>query len=273
MTQTALELDHEENLRFSARRAIHAGIFGETAGPMKVTDYPPEFHEAKRGGKLRPKPTEQRKKEPFVTAKPHTEAELTTFMEAEEQARLRPQTLKELAISRGNDGHEVVDGDDYVESVEDPAANATGAGHGERELRQSLSNTSDKHEKPESPPKREKPEDDVDASEVKRKAAKIVEATASPDDKKGDLMFARVALSGEDGVKVSKARVTGVVNDKLEVVREGTFETLSVGLNDINLIDETQFIPRPSAPKDASKGPSDFSFLLNGKADKQTPKK
>merc|ERR1719277_2606657 len=50
MTQTALELDHEENLRFSARRAIHAGIFGETSGPAKVTDYPTEFHEAKRGG-------------------------------------------------------------------------------------------------------------------------------------------------------------------------------------------------------------------------------
>merc|ERR550514_2036959 len=52
MTQTALELDHEENLRFSARGAIHAGIFGPTAGPMKVTDYPPEMHEAFKGGKL-----------------------------------------------------------------------------------------------------------------------------------------------------------------------------------------------------------------------------
>merc|ERR1719261_1007066 len=56
MTQTALELDHEENLRFSARRSIHAGIFGTTAGAMKVTDYPPEGHEGVKGGKLRAPP-------------------------------------------------------------------------------------------------------------------------------------------------------------------------------------------------------------------------
>merc|ERR1719401_1071879 len=52
MTQTSLELDHEENLRFSARRAIHAGIFGPTAGAMKVTDYPPEGHEAIKGSQV-----------------------------------------------------------------------------------------------------------------------------------------------------------------------------------------------------------------------------
>merc|ERR1719442_50482 len=54
MTQTAHEMDHEEYLRWCARRSIHAGIFGPTAGPMKVTDYPPEGHEGVKGGKLRP---------------------------------------------------------------------------------------------------------------------------------------------------------------------------------------------------------------------------
>lgn len=111
MTQTALELDHEENLRFSARRAIHAGIFGPTAGPMKVTDYPPEFHEGLRKGKLdaglekarsadfdRPTPSK---------AKPDAEMELEMFMEAEQEAKQRAKTLKELAVAVGNAGHEV----------------------------------------------------------------------------------------------------------------------------------------------------------------------
>jgi len=270
MTQTALELDHEENLRFSARRAIHAGIFGETAGPMKVTDYPPEFHEAKRGGQLRPKPLAQRRREPFVTAKPVTEAELTAFMEAEEQASLRPKTLKEISISRGNVGHEVIDGDDDMDSADDP--NAIAAGQAERELRQTLSSTSDKNRGDSPTQKRDKPEDDVAAPEVERKT-KVAKVASSPDAKQGDLLYARVSLRAEDddGVQVSKARVTGVENDKLEVITEGKFQTLNVGLNEVSFIDETQFIP--STAKGVTKGPSDFSFLLPGRADKQTPKK
>lgn len=101
MSQTALELDHEENLRFSARRAIHAGIFGPTAGPMKVTDFPPEGHEGVKGGKLR-----------TGLDRPQPDAELNAFLEAEQQALLRGKTLKEIAVGRGNAGHEVPDDED-----------------------------------------------------------------------------------------------------------------------------------------------------------------
>lgn len=98
ISQTALELDHEENLRFSARRAIHAGIFGPSAGPMKVTDFPPEAHEGIRGSKLR-----------VAVDRPGQDAELSAFLEAEQQALARGKTLKELAVGSGNLGHEVQD--------------------------------------------------------------------------------------------------------------------------------------------------------------------
>jgi len=132
MTQTALELDHEENLRFSARRAIHAGIFGVTAGAMKVTDYPTEFHEGPKGGKLydalerlRIGRTESGKQasSPKVKKEDSSEAELQAFMEAEQEAKARPKTLKELVVARGNIGHEVKEDD---EDAEEDARSADG---------------------------------------------------------------------------------------------------------------------------------------------------
>ncbi|CAK0840138.1 unnamed protein product, partial [Prorocentrum cordatum] len=117
MTQTALELDHEENLRYSARRAIHAGIFGPTAGPMKVTDYPPEGHEGIKGGKLRP-PADTR----------DSGGDLSELIEAEESAMLRGKSLKELAISRGNTRFHEVHEDEEDEAG---AGGAVGAGSGD----------------------------------------------------------------------------------------------------------------------------------------------
>ncbi|CAK0827136.1 unnamed protein product [Prorocentrum cordatum] len=112
MTQTASELDHEENLRFSARRSIHAGIFGPTAGPVKVTDFPPEGHEGIKGGKLRPpKAIKGQEGTKGITVTKPSDDELSTFAEAEKEAMLRPKSLKELAISRGNVGHEDDEGE------------------------------------------------------------------------------------------------------------------------------------------------------------------
>jgi len=110
MTQTALELDHEENLRYSARRSIHVGIFGPTVGSNKITDYPPEFHQAEKTN-LRSMPSRK-----DVKAK---DGEELMFQEAEQQALQRSKTLKELALASGNIGHEVKELDD---ELQEPAA-------------------------------------------------------------------------------------------------------------------------------------------------------
>jgi CubicO group peptidase (beta-lactamase class C family) len=297
MTQTAFELDHEENLRFSARRAIHAGIFGETAGPSKVTDVPPEFHEAKRVGKLLPKPIERRRV-PFVSAKNSTEAELKAeladFMEAEEKAMLRPKSLKEISISTGNIGHEVkdIEEDDDMDSVdankvEDPSGEVIVATPASRELRKSPSSSSEDNGTVST--KRDRPEGDradrkakqAKTSSKKSEGSPSVQVEASPNrpaSAEGIPLFARVSVPVEgESTKVFKARVTGVEGKQLEVVTEGQYKTMNVGAADVSVIDETQFAI--SRAPDACKGPSDFSFLMPD-ADKQantkdvkTPKK
>lgn len=336
MTQTAFELDHEENLRFSARKAIHAGIFGETMGSAKVTDCPPEFHEGKRGGKLRPKEPKliEQRRVPFVSAKPVTEgpqyrlvttmprhmyeAELKTFMEAEEEATLRQKTLKELSIARGNAGHEVEEDDDMesldggksVDSAllqntaEEPAvlgsappaarsppsgpSPSTENGKGaNRVLRQSSSSSSEKEVVGSTPDGQKRlrsraegdeaaPKAKVPRSVKKEKEDRVnsptrqVAAVASPSKPSthvaqqpaGVSLFARVSVKTDacaDGAKVS-ARVTGVEGDELEVITEGQYRTLNVGMDDVSLIDETQFVL--SSARGVLSGPSDFSFLM-----------
>merc|ERR1712087_709410 len=76
------------------------GIFGVTSGQSRPTDYPPEGHEGLKGGKLR-----------APVDKVATE-ELTTFLEAEQQAKARGLTLKEMAVAKGNEGHEVREEDE-----------------------------------------------------------------------------------------------------------------------------------------------------------------
>eukprot|EP00913_Durusdinium_trenchii_P019563 g18390.t1 len=51
MTQTAFVLDHEEYVRYGARRAIHQYIYGSVAAPSKATSYAPESFDL-----ARPKP-------------------------------------------------------------------------------------------------------------------------------------------------------------------------------------------------------------------------
>jgi len=301
-----------------------------------VTDCPPEFHEGKRGGKLRPKEPKLIKQAitpitegqhagqyRLVTTMPRhmQEAEERAFMEAEEEAKIRPKTLKELSIARGNVGHEVTDEDDDMESLDgaksvdkeldgaksvdetplrdgssplpgsperkgpSPSPEAQQAyGSSTRVLRQSASSASSEKEK--SPPqgqKRERRKEEGGGleSSVERKAkqakstkkerpppesqAQAVASVASPNTKGGVPLFARVAVKTDAAADPNqKGRVTGVEDNRLEVVTEGGYRTLQVGMEDVSLIDETQFVI--SSAKIS--GPSDFGFLFDREKEK-----
>lgn len=235
MTQTALELDHEENLRFSARRAIHAGIFGPTAGPMKVTDFPPEGHEGLRRSKL------------HGGLDRSTDAELSAFMEAEEQALARGKTLKELAVSTGNAGHEVFDDDEEAGSSKGDGPHADrddDSRSRKRPLDRNSSGSSDCSQKRQAGTKHES------------------EAGAPFVDEEGDpkeLLFSRVRVA-EDGA-FRKARVTAVDGNTVEVVTEGSWHTVNLSVGDVVVIDET----RQGKSKKVETGPKDFAFLLSAK--------
>jgi len=262
MTQTALELDHEENLRFSARRSIHSGIFGVTAGPSKVTDYPPEFHEGLRNGKLIAGLEKKPKKAPIVNFKPLTEAELNAFVEADQQAARRPKNLKELVVQGGNVGHEVQEEDEDMESADGNKSTEDQEGAGKRPLNRSGSSDSG-----------------ADAAERKAKQAKLGEkdATSTPvkieADKSDPLdvqLFSRVSVPGED---ILKARVTGVNGNDLEIITEAGFQTLNVGKSDVALIDETQIGIPIKAKANNLEGPKDFGFLMPSNKEPATPNK
>lgn len=276
MSQTALELDHEENLRFSARRAIHAGIFGSTAGPNKVTDYPPEFHEAIRNGKLCAglEKKQDVKKVPVVNVKPLTEAELNAFLEADRQASTRPSTLKELVIKGGNAGHEVPEEHEDMESVE--GSEATGTQDPRRPLRRSGSSSSGSENGNAGKKRAAGTEEDGVNGDKKAKQAKTEKDTTPIKTELADgevPMFARVSVcsSSED---VLKARVTGVNGNDLEIITEAGFQTLNVGKSDVSLIDETQIgIPIKKNSGKLLEGPKDFGFLMTGNKGPATPVK
>eukprot|EP00927_Polykrikos_kofoidii_P083944 TRINITY_DN8725_c0_g2_i1.p1 TRINITY_DN8725_c0_g2~~TRINITY_DN8725_c0_g2_i1.p1 ORF type:complete len:872 (-),score=183.41 TRINITY_DN8725_c0_g2_i1:243-2783(-) len=254
MSQTALELDHEENLRFSARRAIHVGIFGPTVGGNKVTDYPPEAHECVRGFKLRP----------AMPAPSLDGSELNAFMEAEMEAQKRDKTLKELANARGNLGHEFPEDDDGDgDGIKCEPDTPKPAGP----------SPSSELETPHVSKKRCAGNDGTSPPEAKKRAIEGISpgtseaATDSPASystptKVGPeaLLFSRVCVKAEDSDAFQKARVTMVDGDALEVIDEKTFKPLNVSVSDIMPIDES----RAPCTHAARGGPTDFGFLMPG---------
>jgi len=61
-------------------------------------------------------------------------------------------------------------------------------------------------------------------------------------------------------VVITRRRVTGREDGKLEVVTEVGYHTVNLREDDVSLIDETQFGMISSAPLS---GPSDFSFIAD----------
>ncbi|CAE7659546.1 unnamed protein product [Symbiodinium sp. CCMP2592] len=88
MTQTAFVLDHEEYVRYAARRAIHQYIYGSVAAPSKATSYAPESFDV-----VRPKASE----------KEEDQAQLDREFEQEflVNRRTRVRGAKERAIAPG----------------------------------------------------------------------------------------------------------------------------------------------------------------------------
>jgi len=89
MTQTALVLDHEEYLRYTARRATSSYYYGNVTGPSKATSYHPECFDV-----IKPKAEAEKVKED-----PNTDREF------EEEHRINTKTrvrgAKECAILPG----------------------------------------------------------------------------------------------------------------------------------------------------------------------------
>eukprot|EP00928_Gymnodinium_smaydae_P008884 TRINITY_DN13274_c0_g1_i1.p1 TRINITY_DN13274_c0_g1~~TRINITY_DN13274_c0_g1_i1.p1 ORF type:complete len:916 (-),score=231.00 TRINITY_DN13274_c0_g1_i1:159-2906(-) len=289
ITQTALELDHEENLRFSARRAIHAGIFGYTAGAMKVTDFPPEGHEGLRGGKLWQK---------GVVTNGLAETELDAFVEAERQAQARGKTLKELAVAKGNEGHEVHD--DLEEAPSSKADDdeggtpASAAGTAPAFSEQGVGARADEANGAGEPlsgrkrPLQRTPSGELTAaspaaasgngSNAKRRHT--AEEGASDDagaarggggvvsaQQPGGVeipLFARVRLQPDDDQeRIQKARVTAVEGDTVEVVTEGSWKAQRLDVGSVALIEES-CAPTVLSSSKVSDGPKDFGFMLAG---------
>jgi len=236
MTQTAFVLDHEEYVRYAARRSIHQHIFGEVAAPSKATSYSPEMFDI-----VRPKTSADEKAE--------TEKEFEQEYLSHRQSRVRG--AKERAIAPGPRLPRHPD-DEEVQAYQESLATRQNSGI-------SSSSTTPKAEDSEPATKRKR----LSASGNEKNGAALQstpqtkqQTPASPGP--GELRFARVAIPCEEEGK-RKARVMEVKGDQVEVVVEGNWKPTVVDMADINPIEETQFgIPMP---RDQG-GPVDFGFLL-----------
>jgi len=266
MTQTAFVLDHEEYLRYAARRAIHQHIYGSVAAPAKATSYPPECFDV-----VRPKGD---------PGKATAQDEAASFEEEFQLARqTRTKTAKERAILPGArlDRHpsEEADGEAAAAKAgqEEGAApkEAVADGTPAAKRRRSTVGT-------------------VSAADVASPAT-VTKALPSPNtgngkaasprsadpSKPGELLFSRVALrSGENGPDsafdraaptLQKARVTAVQGDLVEVVTEGCFSTRNVKVGELSFIEESQMGTSTAV---RANDPKEFPLMLPQKLPQKT---
>jgi len=230
MTQTALVLDHEEYLRYAARRALHQYNFGLVSAPNKATAYPPETFDV-----LKPKSSDVAKADEQTMDKEFEE-------EYDRVTKTRVKGAKECAILPGArlDRHP---------SDEADAMSARG-GDDKRET-EAMEETT-----PAAKRRRSVAVANVDSEQqsTSKKASantprseKKSPPSAPPDklEEPNDLLFSRVVVQPagelrEDGM-LRKARVTAIVGDAIEVITEGSWAAEKVKLGDISVIDETQF--------------------------------
>lgn len=238
MTQTAFVLDHEEYLRYTARRSIHQYIYGAVAAPAKATSYPPDSFDVaaeKRIPKEGPKDDKDKDKDKEF------EEEYVVL------SKTRQRTAKERAICPGPrlDRHPSEEDPlpPHLRELEEPEATpaakrrrSTGGGEEGAPSGNHPGGRGQSAASPSKPP-----------------------PGSSPANSENGLLFSRVAVKNKEEDGPQKARVTGVAGSSVEVVTEKDFVTRNVSIHDLNVIDESQMgIPNQAA----SGGPVDFSFLL-----------
>lgn len=257
MTQTAFVLDHEEYLRYAARRAIHQYIYGAVAAPAKATSYPPESCDV-----ARPKPSSA---EPIPE-----EAQLDQEFAQEHLVNLKTRVrgAKERAICPGPrlDRHpseeeraELLTGTSGILGDDDVAITPARDGQPSSSKRRRYSAAGVDDIASSSPKARESPS--KAAQDMMTPASKTTLQSGSPSEGESkQLLFSRVALRSEE--EVQKARVTAVDGNAVEIVTEGSWKSMSVDIGDISVIDESHM----GVPMARQKGPSDFGFLMTPKS-------
>jgi len=277
MTQTAFVLDHEEYLRYAARRAIHQYIYGSVNAPAKATSYSPECFDA-----VRPKPTQDpgSAEEQALMDKEFEEEHLVN-------AKTRIRGAKERAIIPGPRLDRHPSKDDSCDGSGDEAEGPAGKKRRTTSAA-SLTSTTKAAGTPAASPKAAGTKNQATVSSPGRLAAvpspgksacgggvaAAASGAAAPGgaaagaagEERHELLFKRVSVCGpdkgeENAAPSQKARITAIAGDQVEVVTEGNYYTLNVSLNDVSAIDETQL----GVPNKDSVGPSDFSFLMSSK--------
>jgi len=249
MTQTAFVLDHEEYLRYTARRSIHQHIYGAVQAPAKATSYPPDIFDLAPEKRLQKDAQKEDREKEF-----EEEYVVTT--------KTRQRTAKERAICPGPrlDRHPSEE-DPLPPQPEEPEATPAAKrrrSNGGVEEAPSANHPGGRGQPFGSPSK--PPVVGQQSTPVARGYPGV-----SPAESEHGLLFSRVTMKNTEQDGPQKARVTGVAGTSLEVVTEGSFVTRNVSIEDVNVIDETQMGFSSEA---SSGGPVDFSFMLTGKENK-----
>jgi len=256
MTQTAFVLDHEEYVRYAARRAIHQYIYGTVAAPSKATSYHPESFDI-----VKPKASEVEEQTPL-----DREFEQEFLV----SRRTRVRGAKERAIAPGPRLDRHPDEEEVLQYQK------------EMETRRGHSDGGKADEEMGSQPKRRKSGGSTAAKERAEKAQLSTPpgknsaidslTSSSPQGESAEkILYKRVALGSEQDEQMKKARVVKMTGDVAEVVTEGDWRSLNVDVGAIQEIEETQFgIPVPS--KMDQSAPTDFGFLMSHLS-KESPKK
>eukprot|EP00933_Yihiella_yeosuensis_P071425 TRINITY_DN79637_c0_g1_i1.p1 TRINITY_DN79637_c0_g1~~TRINITY_DN79637_c0_g1_i1.p1 ORF type:complete len:906 (-),score=184.84 TRINITY_DN79637_c0_g1_i1:67-2784(-) len=226
MTQTAFVLDHEEYVRYAARRSIHQHIYGSVATPSKATSYAPENFDVTKAQSLDLRKPCESEEEEFAQE----------FVQAQ-KARVR--TAKERAICPGPrlDRHPSEEERDGNAATSSSNVEAT---PGAAKRRRPSMGASDIAEM--------SPKGDASTPNARQ-------LQASSPSGEGQLLFSRVAVREEDSTK--KARVTAVNGDTVEIVTEGSWVSKKCNIAEISAIDESHLGVTTNVS-----GPKDFGFMI-----------
>eukprot|EP00421_Protoceratium_reticulatum_P022006 CAMPEP_0168377792 /NCGR_PEP_ID=MMETSP0228-20121227/11005_1 /TAXON_ID=133427 /ORGANISM="Protoceratium reticulatum, Strain CCCM 535 (=CCMP 1889)" /LENGTH=820 /DNA_ID=CAMNT_0008390793 /DNA_START=1 /DNA_END=2460 /DNA_ORIENTATION=- len=263
MTQTAFVLDHEEYIRYAARRAIHQHIFGSVAAPAKATSFSPECFDV-----VRPKPSpEPSSAEEQAAMDKEFEEEHTV------NARTRVPGAKERAICPGPRLDRHPSGDDSgegsgAEDGEAPAAkrrrsNGGSAGPMPKADKAALPAASPPAKRSSSTPTNSQ-QTPTNAIASPGRVATAPSPGKSPTAyDRQDLLFTRVCVRApevgeEQQASLQKARITAIEGDQVEVITEGNYSTMNVSLRDVSAIDESHL----GTSLVQTAGPKDFGFLM-----------
>jgi len=256
MTQTAFVLDHEEYVRYAARRAIHQYIYGSVAAPSKATSYAPESFDV-----VRPKASE----------KEEDQAQLDREFEQEflVNRRTRVRGAKERAIAPGprldrHPSEEEVAA--YRKEMEKRTGDSPGGKadeDGNRPRRRKSGGVA-------TPKVAEKEKTQVSTPTGKNSPADLL-GNSSPQGEAAEKILYKRVLVGDQEENVKKARVVKMSGDVAEIVTEGDYRSMDVDVGNLKEIEETQFgIPVPR--KMDQSAPTDFGFLMEH-VSQETPKK